>query len=529
MPAALGDSFPPVFELRNISKRFGGEQALISVDIEVRGGEVHGLLGPNGSGKSTLIKILSGYHAAEPGAELMIHGQRQPLPLTATAFRRLGFSFVHQDLGLIPSLSVLENMCIDDIVSARWRINWRPLARQARTLLAEFGLDVDPKATISELPPWHRPLIAVVRAIGTMRAAMADDPDRRGALILDEPTARMPEDTVGHLLDLIRSVADLGHAVLLVSHNLDEILAVTDRVTVLRDGKVVGALATAETSRAQLVDLIVGEPRSVGPARIGPAAGPSATATATGIEISGLRGAAVREFSLRLRPGEIVGVTGLVGSGFDDVGALLFGDRRAAAGILRVGEHAEPLSRMTPGRAVAAGLALIPPDRLSQGCIPELTVAENIAMPALHSFTAAGAIRRRTMDRQVAAWTGQLGVTPANPELTLSSLSGGNQQKVLLAKWLQLQPRLLIAIEPTQGVDVGARAEIFSLLKDYVTHGCAILCCSTDTDQLAELCDAVCVMHAGRLGPVLRGANLTRERIAAAVLDPSLPGDAEPP
>jgi ribose transport system ATP-binding protein len=536
MPPALGDSFPPVFALRNISKRFGGEQALSSVDIEVRGGEVHGLLGPNGSGKSTLIKILSGYHAAEPGAELMIHGRRQQLPLTATAFRRLGFSFVHQDLGLIPSLSVLENVCVDDIVSARWRINWRSLARQASTLLAEFGLDVDPKATISELPPWHRPLIAVVRAIGTMRAAMADAPDRRGALILDEPSARMPEDTVGHLLDVIRSVADLGHGVLLVSHNLDEILAVTDRVTVLRDGKVVGALVTAETSRAQLIDLIVGEPRGVGPARIGPVAGrsaaatatPTGTGTATGIEISGLRGAAVREFSFRLRPGEIVGVTGLVGSGFDDVGALLFGDRRAAAGILRVGELTEPLSRMTPGRAVAAGLALIPPDRLSQGCIPELTVAENIAMPALDSFTAGGAIRRRAMDRQVAAWTGQLGVTPADPELTLSSLSGGNQQKVLLAKWLQLQPRFLIAIEPTQGVDVGARAEIFSLLKDYATQGCAILCCSTDTDQLAELCDAVCVMHAGRLGPVLRGANLTRERIAAAVLDPSPPGGAEP-
>jgi ribose transport system ATP-binding protein len=527
MPAAVGDSFPPVFELRNISKRFGGEQALISVDLEVRGGEVHGLLGPNGSGKSTLIKILSGYHAAEPGAELMIHGQRQQLPLTATAFRRLGFSFVHQDLGLIPSLSVLENLCLDDIVSAGWRINWRSLARQASTLLAEFGLDVDPKATISELPPWHRPLIAVVRAIGTIRAAMADAPDRRGALILDEPSARMSEDTVGHLLEVIRSVANLGHGVLLVSHNLDEILSVTDRVTVLRDGRVVGALVTAQASRAQLVDLIVGEPRGGLPARIGPVASPSATAAE--IQISGLRGAAVREFSFRLRPGEIVGVTGLVGSGFDDVGALLFGDRRAAAGILRVGARQELLSRMTPDRAVGAGMALVPPDRLSQGCIPELTVTENIAMPALGSFTVGGAIRRREMDRQVAAWTGQLGVTPANPELTLSSLSGGNQQKVLLAKWLQLHPRLLIAIEPTQGVDVGARAEIFSLLKDYATQGCAILCCSTDTDQLAELCDAVCVMHAGRLGQVLRGADITRDRITAAVLDPSLPGGAEPP
>jgi ribose transport system ATP-binding protein len=519
---------PLLFELRNISKRFGGEEALRSVDIGVRGGAVHGLLGPNGSGKSTLVKILSGYHLADPGAELMIHGQPQPLPLASAAFRRLGFSFVHQDLGLIPSLSVLENVCLDDIVSAGWRIPWRSLARQARDLLAEFGLDVDPKATVSELPPWHRPLIAVVRAIGTMRAAMAGDPDRRGALILDEPTARMSEDTVGYLLDVIRSVADLGHGVLLVSHNLDEVLRVTDRITVLRDGQVAGRLATAETSRAQLVDLIVGEPRGAGPARVGLVTAPAA-AVAAEIQISGLRGGAVRDFSFRVRPGEIVGVTGLIGSGFDDVGALLFGDRRAAAGVLRIGEHQQLLSRTTPGRSVGAGIALVPPDRLSQGCIPELTVAENIAMPALGSFTAVGAIRRRKMDRHVAGWVHQLGVTPADPELPVSSLSGGNQQKVLLAKWLQLHPRLLIAIEPTQGVDVGARAEIFSLLKDYAAQGSAIVCCSTDTDQLAELCDVVCVMHAGRLGQVLRGADVARELITAAVLDASLPGGAEPP
>jgi ribose transport system ATP-binding protein len=524
----LDHTGPPLFELRNISKRFGGEEALRCVDIEVRGGDVHGLLGPNGSGKSTLVKILSGYHLADPGAELMIHGLPQPLPLASAALRRLGFSFVHQDLGLIPSLSVLENVCLDDIVSARWRIPWRSLARQARDLLAEFGLDVDPRATVAELPPWHRPLIAVVRAIGTMRTAMAGDPDRRGALILDEPTARMSEDTVGYLLDVIRSVADLGHGVLLVSHNLDEVLRVTDRITVLRDGRVAGRLATAETSRARLVDLIVGEPRGAGPARVGLVTAPAA-AVAAEIQISGLRGGAVRDFSFRIRPGEIVGVTGLIGSGFDDVGALLFGDRRAAAGVLRIGEHEQLLSRTTPGRSVGAGIALVPPDRLSQGCIPELTVAENIAMPVLGSFTAAGAIRRRKMDRHVAGWVDKLGVTPANPELPVSSLSGGNQQKVLLAKWLQLHPRLLIAIEPTQGVDVGARGEIFSLLKDYAAQGSAIVCCSTDTDQLAELCDVVCVMHAGRLGQVLRGADVAREPITAAVLDASLPGGAEPP
>lgn len=523
-----GDRVPPVFELRNASKRFGGEQALIAADIDVRGGEVHGLLGPNGSGKSTLIKILSGFYTADSDAELLIHGQRHQLPLDATAFRRLGFSFVHQDLGLIPSLSVLENLCLDEIVSPGWKIQWKPLTRRARSLLDEFGLDMDPMATVSDLPPWNRPLIAVVRAIGTLRAAMADDPRRRGALILDEPSARMSEDTVSRLLGVMRYVADLGHAVLFVSHNLEEILNVTDRTTVLRDGKVVGRLETADTSRARLVDLIAGGVQDASPAEPGLPGDVAPAGTPSEIWISDLSGASVREFNFRLRPGEIVGVTGLAGSGFEDVGALLFGDKRAAAGLLRLGSHEEPLSRMTPTRALALGMALVPPDRLSQGCIPELTVADNVAMPTLGSFVLAGAVRQRAINRHVASWVSRLGVKPAEPRISLGSLSGGNQQKVLLAKWLQLRPRLLVAIEPTQGVDVVARAEIFALLKKYASQGSAILCCSTDQDQLAELCDPVCVMRTGRLAGVLRGANVTRERITAAVFGGRLEGGAEP-
>ena len=527
-PYTLAETSKPIFELRNVSKRFGGEQALNCVDIEVRGGEVHGLLGHNGSGKSTLIKILSGYHLADSEAELLIHGQPYRLPLPATVFRSLGFSFVHQDLGLIPSLSVLENLCMDEIVSAGRRINWRALAQYARSLLAEFGLNIDPKATVSELPPWNRPLIAVVRAIGNMRAVIADDPGRRGALILDEPSARMSQDTVSHLHGVIRQVADLGHAVLLVSHNLDEVLKVTDWITVLRDGQVAGELATAGTSRARLVELIVGGTHGLSSAPPGAAAGFSPAAGPAEIGISDLCGASVQDLTLRLRRGEIVGVTGLVGSGFDDVGVLLFGERRATAGLLHFDERAVPLSRMTPDKALALGIALVPPDRLTQGCIPELTVADNVSMPTLKSFMTAGAIRQQKIHRQVADWVRQFGVTPADPGKTVSSLSGGNQQKVLLAKWLQLPLRLLIVIEPTQGVDVGARAEIFSLLKRYAMRGSAILCCSTDQDQLAELCDTVCIMHQGRLAATLRGVDVNREQVTAAIFGVSREGSTEP-
>ena len=516
-PYGLGGAVRPIFELRNVSKRFGGEQALFSVDIGVCGGEVHGLLGHNGSGKSTLIKILSGYHVADSEAELLIRGQPHRLPLPATALRRHGFSFVHQDLGLIPSLSVLENLCLDEIASAGWHINWRTLARYARNLLAEFGLNIDPQATVSELPPWNRPLIAVVRAIGNMRAMIADAPGRHGALILDEPSARMSQDTVSHLHAVIRQVADLGHAVLLVSHNLDEVARVTDRITVLRDGRVAGELETAGTSRAQLVELILGATRGMSSSPISSTVNSTPVAMPAEIQISELSGASVREFELRLRRGEIVGVTGLVGSGFDDVGALLFGERRATAGILHFGERAEPISRMTPEKALTLGIALVPPDRLTQGCIPELTVADNVSMPTLKSFVTAGAIRQQKIHHQVAAWVRQLGVKPADPEMTISSLSGGNQQKVLLAKWLQLSLHLLIIIEPTQGVDVGARTEIFSLLKRFAARGSAILCCSTDQDQLAELCDAVCIMHQGRLTQTLRGEDVNKKKITTAV------------
>ena len=221
-------------------------------------------------------------------------------------------------------------------------------------------------------------------------------------------------------------------------------------------------------------------------------------------------------------------MTGLVGSGFDDVGALLFGERRASAGLLHFGERTAQLSRMTPAKALALGVALVPPDRLIQGCIPELTIADNVSMPTLESFMTAGAIRQQKIYRQVADWVRQLGVTPADPHMTVSSLSGGNQQKVLLAKWLQLSLRLLIVIEPTQGVDVGARAEIFSLLKRYAMQGSAILCCSTDQDQLAELCDTVCIMHHGRLAATLRGVNINREQIATTIFGVNLGGSAEP-
>jgi ribose transport system ATP-binding protein len=247
------------------------------------------------------------------------------------------------------------------------------------------------------------------------------------------------------------------------------------------------------------------------------------------MEVTGLWSAKLRGISFALGPGEALGFAGLVGSGLQELPYLLVGASQASSGQIRVGRTTAALRTMTPLRATSLGVGLVPGDRMREGLLGTRSVAENISLPQLRRFQRRGLLRRQDERAFGQRWVDDLHVTPADPGHEVRLLSGGNQQKVLLAKWLQLHPRLLIAIEPTQGVDVGARGEIFSLLKDYAAQGSAIVCCSTDTDQLAELCDVVCVMHAGRLGQVLRGADVARELITAAVLDASLPGGAEPP
>jgi ribose transport system ATP-binding protein len=499
----------PVVALRHISKTFGGVRALHDVDLAVRRGEVHGLLGENGSGKSTLIKILSGFHAPDGGGELEINGRPVSLPLHPGQFRGLGMSFVHQDLGLVPSLSVVENLLVGDLTSQRsWRLSRARQRRRAQDTFTSFGLALDPRAKVSELSRTDRALLAIVRAVVEIRANTAADGSEYGLLVLDEPTVFLPESDRDELFAIVREIAATRASILLVSHDLDEILEHTDRVTVLRDGKVRGTVDTAHANHGALVEMIIGR-------RLQPLSIDRGQAEArTSISITGLTGRHARDVSLTVHEGEVVGLTGLLGSGFEEIPYYVFGARSAAAGRLEVGGRAYDLRGMSPSRALEAGVALIPADRQREGSVGSLSIGDNVTVRVLHRYRSRVGLNRRRMRSDARKLLEQFDVRPPDPRLTYRSLSGGNQQKAMLAKWLQTKPSLLLLHEPTQGVDVGARQQIFQLTRSAAADGTAVVCVSSDYEQLATICDRVVIFGRGRVAGELTGDQVTKERIA---------------
>jgi ribose transport system ATP-binding protein len=499
------DPLAPALEARHISKSFGGTRALAAAGIELRRGEVHGLLGQNGSGKSTLIRILAGFHAPDPGAELKVGGRPVPLPLSPGRAPELGLRFVHQDLGLIPSLSVLENLLLDELATARWRhLSWRRERERARRSLAGLGVDIDPRATVASLTPLARAQLAILRAVEAM-------PD---VLVLDEPTAFLPGSEREQLYALMRGIAAGGRSVLLVSHDLGEVSEVADRVTVLRDGSVVRTAEAASIGEAELVELVVGrrlEPldgRSASPRRA-----PAPVAIPEAVRIVGLRGGVVRDVSIELHAWETVGLAGLVGSGFDEVPYLLFGVGARRAGRMTLGGGELDLAAMTPQRALDAGIALLPADRARDGAVGSLAIEANVTLPVLDRYTGARGLDRRRLLRDAAALLEENRITPSEPRAAFEVLSGGNQQRTLLAKWLQTGAPLLLLDEPTRGVDVGARHAIAAAIRALAERGMVILCASTDHELLAAICGRVLIFSGGVIVLQLAGEEVTKERI----------------
>lgn len=512
----------PVLLAKHFSKRFGGTLALDDVSLRIDSGAVHGLVGHNGSGKSTLIKILAGFHAPEPGGELEIDGRPVRLPLAPGQFRSLGMAFVHQDPGLVASLSVVENLRIGSIAQRRFsHISWRDEGRRCEELLQEFGLHCNPRDAVETLRPWQRPMLAIIRAVDEVRRLLGGTGQSRGLLILDEPTANLADSNVGQLFEVIRRVQTSGFGVLYVSHDLDEIKALTQHVTVLRDGRVVGSGITADYTRPDLVRLIVGHDMTpvVKTAEV-------RAATESLVDVRNLVGHGVRDVSLSLSPGEILGVSGLIGSGFAELGPLLIGALQARQGSLRVGTMQVELAKMTPAKAIDTSICYVPGERLREGCIGELTVAENVTLPVLRRFFRGGWLSTGALQAHARAQTTQFGVRPPDPTLPLEALSGGNQQKVLLAKWLQLEPRLLILQEPTQGVDIGAREQIFAIIRAFAERGGSVLCLSGDHEQLELLCSRVLIFRRGRIVQELAGPEVTKDRIAHECLGADLPSAA---
>lgn len=495
-----------------MSKTFPGCVALDRLDLEIAPGEVMALVGQNGCGKSTLIKVLSGYHAPDPGADVRFAGEQVVLGDPDVAVR-LGIHFVHQDLGLLDALSAAENMAVGTRFATRrgGTIRWREQHRRTSEALHELGYDLDVRAPVGELTASQRVGVAIARALHR------DAGHPLNLLVLDEPTAAMPQSEVDTLQRAVRRLRDAGIATLFVSHRLDEVLAVADRITVMRDGRRVAIHESAAMDRWTLIEEILGRTADsvrAGASDVGPSPAPAAEAhlrRAPAISARGLQGRRLRGLDLDLYPGEIVGVTGLTGSGREELAGLLFGAEQHQGGQLLVrGELVGPL---TPATAKRLGVAMVPANRRAAAILPDADVRENLTIAGLLRLRRLLLVSRRRERTEADTWLETLDVQPRDQDAPILGLSGGNQQKVLLARWLRIRPRILILDEPTQGVDVGTKPEIYALLRRIAHEGTGVLVCSTDSEELVEVADRVVVLGAGVAKAELRGSTLNLDRL----------------
>jgi ribose transport system ATP-binding protein len=504
--------FAMTLALRSVSKTFNGLTVLHGAGFELQRGEVRALVGQNGSGKSTIIKLLAGYHQPDPGSEVSIDGAAFELGSSAAA-RASGLRFVHQDLGLVLPMSVLDNMMLGleyprGLVG---RIRWREAAERVQHHLARLGVRVDPRAAVASLTMAERTAVAIARVLADTGGGESD----RMFIVLDEPTAALPQDEVGRLLEAIRALRADGHGVLLVSHHLNEVLDVADSVTVLRDGHVVADVGRSELDYASLTELIIGHPIEV--AEAANRTGAASDTDAPALLVQGLSGGRVVAIDMAVRRGEIVGVAGITGSGREHVAPLLVG-QLPHLGLIRAGT-----SELRPGRpreAMRAGLASIPGERARYGVFANLNLRNNLTISD-HSphrrFARVEVGRERS---EVQEWIDRLNIVTSSGEAPITSLSGGNQQKVLVARALRLNPDVLVLDDPTQGIDIGARAQIHDVIERCAARGMAIVLVSTDSDELARLADRVFVLVEGRVNADLRrGPSLTATAIDAAQLD----------
>ncbi|OMQ15806.1 hypothetical protein A7K94_0206945 [Modestobacter sp. VKM Ac-2676] len=510
----------PALELRSITQHFGTFRALRDVDFRVEAGEVVGLLGENGCGKSTLVKVLAGVNSPDPGGELLIDGRPVALPLGPGRFRDLGLSFVHQDLGLARTLTVTENLMVGQAGAqdSRRPINWRAERRRTRELLHSYHVDVDPDLAINQLPPVGQALVAIVRAAEELKAYRARGDVGHSILFLDEPTVFLPEDQVDFLFDLIRTVVAGGASVVFISHDLAAVRAICDRVVVLRDGQVAGEAPVADVDDRELVEMIVGP---VGGKLVGQtqrrADGDELGDAEPRVSVEGLRGGRTTDISFVVRRTEIVGLAGLLGSGAEDVPYLLFGARKATGGRMTLDGRAISVTALNPTAAVQQQVAMVPADRRRDGVAPTLSVGENATILVNDRYTTLGRMQGGRLRDLVRRQLDRFDVRPRNGNALMGTLSGGNAQKVVMAKWLEINPRLLLLHEPTQGVDVAARAEIYRLIREASTGGMATVWVSSDFEELATVCDRVLVVADGAVRAELTGDAVTDEGISSAV------------
>jgi len=485
--------------MSSIDKHFPGVQALSRADLEVRPGEVHVLLGENGAGKSTLMKILCGQYAPDAGEVVFAGSVVEPTgPLEA---ERLGLVMIHQELNLVPGLTAAENIFLGHEPTRAGLIGDRAMSDGARDLLQRLGCGIDPDTPVSRLSVAEQQLVEIARAL-----------QRRARLVvMDEPSAALSETEIDALFGVIRDLVCGGVPVIYISHRMPEIVASGDRVTVMRDGRTVGTREVARTDAAELIRLMVG--RSIAdrvPKR-------DVTLGEVVLEVEGLSGPDLPgPIDLSLHEGEILGVAGLMGSRRTALARAIFGADAIDAGTVTVAGRR--LTGRGPAESIAAGLGFLTEDRKQQGLVLQCSVTENISLTSLDRVSRAGVIDLGAEAELAQAEVDRLRIRVASLDQELVNLSGGNQQKVVLARWLAARCRVLLFDEPTRGIDVGAKAEIYELIGELVEHGVAILLISSEMPELLGLSDRVAVMHEGRIQGIVPRAEATQERIMEIAL-----------
>jgi rhamnose transport system ATP-binding protein len=492
---------PPILELRGISKSFPGVQALSNVNFSMEQGEVHALLGENGAGKSTLIKIISGVYQADQGQMLI---DDQPLVFhNPREAQRAGVATIFQELILYPELTVAENIFMGHAPRSRYGlIDWKAMRQRAQELLASLEIyDMDVDSRVGAMSVGKRQRVEIAKALS----------HNARILIMDEPTAALTEADVERLFSIVRLLKERGVSIIYISHRLEEIFMLADRVTVLRDGQYVATKAVRETHEGDLIQMMVGREIDDLFPKI---------PTQPGAAILQVRDVArhplPRSVSLEVRAGEIVGLAGLVGSGRTELAHVLFGVTPAQQGEIRL--DGQLVQIRNPGQAMRLGIAYVPEDRGNQGLIKQMNVRENTSLAILRSIARGGFIKRGEEKNLAERFVDELSVRTPSIEQVVNKLSGGNQQKIVVSKWLASKPKLLIMDEPTRGVDVGAKSEIHRLISQLASEGMAILMISSELPEILGMSDRVLVMREGRIVAEFSRAEATQERVGAAMM-----------
>ncbi|MGN8027249.1 sugar ABC transporter ATP-binding protein [Microbacterium sp. 22242] len=493
------DQEPPIsglsVQLDAITKQYPGVAALQGVSLDLRAGEVHAIVGENGAGKSTLIKVLAG--AVEPtSGSIVVEGDAHPRLTPATA-QDLGIAVIYQEFTLVPTLNAAENVFLGHYIRRGPVLDRKRMYAEAKRLFRRLGVDIDPKAMVGDLTTGFQQIVEIAKALSR---------DAR-LLIMDEPSAPLTATEVEAMFRVVDALKAEGMTIVYISHRMDEIFRLSDRVTTLRDGQHIATQNTADTSRSELIRLMVGRELTAGyPAR-------DVAPGEVSLRVSGLTGNGVTDISFEAHRGEILGFAGLIGAGRTELMEVLFGAKRIEAGEVTL--HGRSVVSRTPIQAIGNRIALVPEDRKRHGLVLAFSIQQNITLPLVRGLSSSTVLNRRKERDLAAEYMGDLRIKAPSAAEIVGNLSGGNQQKVVLAKWLATQPEVLIFDEPTRGIDVGARAEIYQIMNRLAAEGKTILMISSDMEELIGMADRIVVLREGLQQGVLNKNEITQEAVMA--------------